>query len=427
MNELNAIKDSLIAGLMLRTFAFHGLLFLAAAAHASGMEPATLTSADQKKGVADEEAAAAYDFTEFRRLLTEPVDEGRIPCASAILIHNDKVIFKEAVGLADMEDKLPFTVDTICHVGSTTKWISGATLMAMVDEGKISLDEPAGKYLPRYRDMPIKEGNPVLLGDGGGYGTFMWIDRKANLVGDYFTQSRARPNDDLLANLVPKAARKTVEASKAAQSSERKKSQIPASTGQPKPLTVPAGDTQRLSPKGHAYLDPEVLSECGLVTFIDTESWGAGAAPTAESFKQAADYSARHGGRAVLVMVAGKTMFERYDNGFGPDTATHLHSATKGFWGPVIAAMIEDELITSFDELASKTLPEWKEHPRKSRITLRHLLTLSAGLVQDVVNLQGHDRPTLAPDLYKHAIGVSAARRAGCDVPVWPQLLLRSG
>jgi CubicO group peptidase (beta-lactamase class C family) len=127
----------------------------------------------------------------------------------------------------------------------------------------------------------------------------------------------------------------------------------------------------------------------------------------------AANYSAKNGGRAVLVMVDGKTVFERYDNGFGPDTATHLHSATKGFWGPVIAAMIEDKLITSFDELASKTLPEWKDDPRKSRITLRHLLTLSAGLEQDITNLQGHDRATLAPDLYKHAIGVRALREPG--------------
>ena len=136
-------------------------------------------------------------------------------------------------------------------------------------------------------------------------------------------------------------------------------------------------------------------------------------APTPESFKQAADYSAKHGGRAVLVMVTGRSLFERCDNGFGQDSATHLHSATKGFWGPVIAAMIEDGLIESYDELASKTLPEWKDHPRKSRITLRHLLTFSAGLVQDVVNLQGHDRPTLAPDLYKHAIGVQALREPG--------------
>ena len=134
----------------------------------------------------------------------------------------------------------------------------------------------------------------------------------------------------------------------------------------------------------------------------------------------AADYSAENGGRAVLVMVAGKVVFERYDSGCRPNTATHLHSATKGFWGPVIAAMIEDGLITSYDELASKTLPEWKEHPRKSRITLRHLLTLSAGLVQDVENLQGDDRPTLAPDLYKHAIGVQALREPGATFQYGP-------
>lgn len=134
----------------------------------------------------------------------------------------------------------------------------------------------------------------------------------------------------------------------------------------------------------------------------------------------AADYSLRNGGRAVLVMVAGKTVFERYDNGFGQDSATHLHSATKGFWGPVIAAMTEDGLIESYDELASKTLPEWRNHPRKSQITLRHLLSLSAGLVQDVVNLQGHDRPTLAPDLYKHAIGVLAAREPGTTFQYGP-------
>ena len=129
-------------------------------------------------------------------------------------------------------------------------------------------------------------------------------------------------------------------------------------------------------------------------------------APDAATFKKAADYSAQNNGRAVLILHKGEIAFERYDNDFDADTSTHLHSAKKAFWGPVIAAMIEDGLIESFDELASKTLPEWTNHPRKSRITLRHLLTLSAGLVQDVEKLQGEDRDTLAPDLYQHAIGV---------------------
>ncbi|HUT93045.1 MAG TPA: serine hydrolase [Thermoguttaceae bacterium] len=70
--------------------------------------------------------------------------------------------------------------------------------------------------------------------------------------------------------------------------------------------------------------------------------------------------------------------------------------------------MIEDGLVESFDEPACKTLTEWKDDPRKSRITERHLLNLTAGLPQDLINLQGHDRATLAPDLYKHAVGLKA-------------------
>ena len=131
------------------------------------------------------------------------------------------------------------------------------------------------------------------------------------------------------------------------------------------------------------------------------------------NFEKAADYSTAHKGRAVLVMVDGKIVFERYANGYSKEATTHLHSATKGFWGPVVAAMIDDGLVTSFDELASRTLPEWKDDPIKRRITLRHLLSLNAGLVQDIVNLQGHDRSTLQDDLYKHAIGVRAVRQPG--------------
>ena len=143
-------------------------------------------------------------------------------------------------------------------------------------------------------------------------------------------------------------------------------------------------------------------------------------APDAATFKKAADYSAENNGRAVLIMRKGEVVFERYDNGFDAETSTHLHSATKAFWGPVIAAMVEDGLIDSFDEPASKTLTEWANHPRKSRITLRHLLTLSAGLVQDVEKLQGEDRDTLAPDLYRHAIGVLAAREPGAQFQYGP-------
>ena len=37
-------------------------------------------------------------------------------------------------------------------------------------------------------------------------------------------------------------------------------------------------------------------------------------------------------------MIDGRIDFERYDTGFGPEAAIHLHIATKGFWGSVITA-----------------------------------------------------------------------------------------
>jgi CubicO group peptidase (beta-lactamase class C family) len=136
-------------------------------------------------------------------------------------------------------------------------------------------------------------------------------------------------------------------------------------------------------------------------------------AQTPEQFRASADYSARHNGHAVLVMVDGKIVFERYDNGHSADQPHNLYSGTKTFWGPVVAALIEDGLVTSLDEPVSRTITEWRSDARKSRITIRNLLDLNAGLAQDIQNLQREDRPTLAGDLYKHALTVRSVAEPG--------------
>ncbi len=96
-------------------------------------------------------------------------------------------------------------------------------------------------------------------------------------------------------------------------------------------------------------------------------------------YEAAADYSAGLGGRAVLVMIDGKVVYERYDNGWSASKMHPLASGTKSFAGVVAAAAVDDGLL-KWDELACDTLTEWKADPRKSKITVRHLLSLSSGL-----------------------------------------------
>ncbi len=94
---------------------------------------------------------------------------------------------------------------------------------------------------------------------------------------------------------------------------------------------------------------------------------------------QAADYSSTNSGRAVLVLHHGELVYERYDNGWSHSRPHMLASGTKSFTGVIAMLAVQDGLL-ELDERACETLTEWMEDPRKSKITIRHLLTLSSGL-----------------------------------------------
>ncbi len=99
-----------------------------------------------------------------------------------------------------------------------------------------------------------------------------------------------------------------------------------------------------------------------------------------QRYELAAEYSRSHNGVAVLVMKGDKIVFEDYSTDDAEKMPWFLASGTKSFAGVICAAAIEDKLIKSFDEKASDTITEWKSDPRKSKITIRQLLSLTSGI-----------------------------------------------
>jgi CubicO group peptidase (beta-lactamase class C family) len=97
-------------------------------------------------------------------------------------------------------------------------------------------------------------------------------------------------------------------------------------------------------------------------------------------FRPAADYSRDTRGLSVLVMKGGKIVFEEYQNGHSAERSWMLASGTKSFSGVMLAAAIEDKLINGFDEKVSATITEWRTDPRRSKITIRQLLSLTSGI-----------------------------------------------
>lgn len=97
-------------------------------------------------------------------------------------------------------------------------------------------------------------------------------------------------------------------------------------------------------------------------------------------FQAAADYSRSTRGLAVLILKNDKVVFEEYQNGHSAETAWMLASGTKSFAGVLLAAAIEDKLISGFDERVAETISEWRSDDLRSKITLRELLSLTSGI-----------------------------------------------
>jgi CubicO group peptidase (beta-lactamase class C family) len=94
---------------------------------------------------------------------------------------------------------------------------------------------------------------------------------------------------------------------------------------------------------------------------------------------RAAKYSEGRRGAAMLVIENGRTVFEHYANGGSASRRWPIFSGTKSFWGIAALAAQRDGLI-GLDDLVADTITEWKNDPRKSRITIRQLLNQTDGI-----------------------------------------------
>ncbi len=103
-------------------------------------------------------------------------------------------------------------------------------------------------------------------------------------------------------------------------------------------------------------------------------------------------YSAEHDGLALLVLEDGNVRCGSSD----VSTPRELWSGTKSLVGLMAAAAVQDGLLT-LDELASQTLTEWKEDPQKSVVTIRQLLSMTAGQASTIGRPQGYLDSTKAP------------------------------
>ena len=87
--------------------------------------------------------------------LQKYVDSGEIPGVVCVF-YKDGVQETACIGYADVDAKRPITLDDAYMQCSQTKGFCGVTIAILVEEGKISLDDPVSKYLPEFKTLWVK-------------------------------------------------------------------------------------------------------------------------------------------------------------------------------------------------------------------------------------------------------------------------------
>ncbi len=106
------------------------------------------------------------------KVLADAVAGGRIAGLTAAAADQDGSFYTAAFGLRAIDTPKRMTTDTVFRIASMTKAITGAAAMQMVEQGKLSLDQPAKEILPFLAETQVLDGfdsagKPILRAPKG--------------------------------------------------------------------------------------------------------------------------------------------------------------------------------------------------------------------------------------------------------------------
>jgi CubicO group peptidase (beta-lactamase class C family) len=111
---------------------------------------------------------SAAGLERVRDYMRNEVAAGKIPGAVLLIQQHGRPVLLESFGMKDVESQRPMTRDAIFRLYSMTKPITSVAVMMLVDDGKISLDDPLSKFIPAFAETKVavekrdENGNVVL-------------------------------------------------------------------------------------------------------------------------------------------------------------------------------------------------------------------------------------------------------------------------
>lgn len=143
---------------MIRQLLFAALSLVVLMARAAPLPEAT----PEEMGMSSER------LERLTNLLRAAVDSGELPGAVIMIARDGKLVYSQSLGWQDKMAGVAMRDDSVFRIYSMTKPIVSIAAMMLVEQGKLSLDEPVSKYIPAFAGTKVgieskdQTGAPVL-------------------------------------------------------------------------------------------------------------------------------------------------------------------------------------------------------------------------------------------------------------------------
>jgi CubicO group peptidase (beta-lactamase class C family) len=98
-------------------------------------------------------------ITRIETHIAQVMKAGDIPGMTVAIGRGDDVVWTRGFGLADLEQNVPATEDSVYRLASISKPLTAVAAMWLVEQGKLSLDAEVRSYVPEFPD----KGTPITL------------------------------------------------------------------------------------------------------------------------------------------------------------------------------------------------------------------------------------------------------------------------
>jgi CubicO group peptidase (beta-lactamase class C family) len=102
----------------------------------------------------------------INQMIERRIAAGDIAGAVTIVARKGKVVHHAAQGVMDLQSKQPMSAASMFRIASMTKPVVGVSIMMLVEEGKLHLNDPVSRYIPQFRDMKVAVAQTGPTGGG---------------------------------------------------------------------------------------------------------------------------------------------------------------------------------------------------------------------------------------------------------------------